>query len=140
MTDINQYLGYVCGYVVLSRAEYDELLEQRFSNRCDRIDEQKDYYEEIGHLNGFLEEKQNEILILHDQIEENKRTIETLRHQVFSLSTVKEDLQKKIMRYNDFLWERDLENDFREYVEHNDKIKAEREEPINAALDEVRGI
>ena len=133
------YFSLQPGYIVLSRSDYDDLIEQRVISRNDRIDEQIEADHEISRLHRFLEEKQDEIVMLHSQIGENKHTIETLRHQIFSLSTVKEDLMADIRRKDDFINDLGVRHLYPDWLEHREKEKAQEQEPIDAALEEVRG-
>lgn len=139
MSDLPPYVSVPPGYIVLSRSDYDELIEQRIASRNDRIDEQLKYDEELGRLHGFLEEKQDEILMLHDQIEENKHTIETLRHQIYALSTAKEDLMRDIRNRDGFIQWLNCQENYREWLEDHHLRESLAQEPIEAALEEVRG-
>ena len=91
------------GYVCISLSEYDNLHDRLANVKHDLYDEIHRRDKEIGNLHGFLEEKQNEILMLHDQIEENKHTMETMRNQIFALSTVKEDLMRDVDRRDSYI-------------------------------------
>ena len=126
------------GYIVLSRADYDDMVEQRVNSRNDRIDEQMEADHEISRLHRFLEEKQDEIVMLHNQIEENKRTIETLRHQIFALSTVKEDLMADVRRRDDYLAFLGIKHLYIEWMEERAKEKDLEQEPIDFAINESR--
>ncbi len=139
MSDLPPYVSVPPGYIVLSRSDYDEMIEQRIASRNDRIDEQLKYDEELGRLHGFLEEKQNEILMLHDQVDENKHTIETLRHQIYSLSTAKEDLMRDIRNRDGFIQWLNCQENYKEWLENHHLWESLAQEPIEAALEEVRG-
>ena len=139
MSDLPPYVSVPPGYIVLSRSDYDEMIEQRIASRNDRIGEQMKYDEELSRLHGFLEEKQNEILMLHDQVDENKHTIETLRHQIYSLSTAKEDLMRDIRNRDGFIQWLNCQENYKEWLETHHLWESLAQEPIDAALEEVRG-
>lgn len=134
------------GFVCIKLSEYDNLHDRLTSVKADLYEEIRRRDKDIGKLHEFLEEKQNEILMLHDQIEENKHTIDTMRNQIFALSTVKEDLMRDLDRRDKYLkWLNDEENYLNWVKNHHiwDGGEPEKtspnEEPINAALEEVRG-
>lgn len=130
------------GYVCISLSEYDNLHDRLTSVKADLYDEIRRRDKEIGNLHGFLEEKQNEILMLHDQIEENKHTIDTMRNQIFALSTVKEDLMSDVERRDSYIKWLGLSEGYLRWLkwEANGWKVDPDEEPIDAALEEVRGI
>ena len=129
------------GYVCISLSEYDNLHDRLANVKQDLYDEIRRRDKEIGNLHGFLEEKQNEILMLHDQIEENKHTIDTMRQQIFALSTVKEDLMSDVERRDSYIKWLDLSEAYLHWLkmEANGWKADPDEESIDAALEEVRG-
>lgn len=129
------------GYVCISLSEYDNLHDRLANVKQDLYDEIRRRDKEIGNLHGFLEEKQNEILMLHDQIEENKHTMETMRNQIFSLSTVKEDLMYDVERRDSYIKWLGLSKNYLHWMKmeaNGWKLDDPAQEPIDFAISESR--
>lgn len=129
------------GYVCISLSEYDNLHDRLANVKQDLYDEIRRRDKEIGNLHGFLEEKQNEILMLHDQIEENKHTMETMRNQIFALSTVKEDLMSDVERRDSYIKWLGLSEAYLHWLKmeaNGWKLDDPAQEPIDFAISESR--
>lgn len=59
-----KYFAVPAGYIVLSREDYDNLIEQRMANRLDRISEEESNLAELNRLNAIIESRDREIAML----------------------------------------------------------------------------
>lgn len=59
-----KYFAIPAGHIVLTREEYDDLIEQRITNRSDRIQEEERYLAEVNRLQAIIESRDREIAML----------------------------------------------------------------------------
>lgn len=91
------------GYIVLTRAQYDDLIEQRFSNRADRIQAEERYLEECHRLNAIIESRVGEIGMLKKDLEESKAREKDTAYKLFQANETIMDLKKELSMLYDEL-------------------------------------
>ena len=122
------------------RAQTHATLKENTIEEAYEVNQAVDDLQHTGDPSHLKEELGDLLLqiMLHSQIEENKRTIETLRHQIFALSTVKEDLMADVRRRDDYLAFLGIKHHYIEWMEERAKEKDLEQEPIDFAINESR--
>ena len=66
----NQYFTIKPGYMILSRAEYDDIVEQRIASRNDRADLEDHYAKELQKTQAIISTRDRELVMLRKDYED----------------------------------------------------------------------
>ena len=59
-----KYFAIPAGYIVLSREEYDDMIEQRITSRVDRAELEAECAKELNRLKAIIASRDNELALL----------------------------------------------------------------------------
>lgn len=98
-----KYFAIPAGYIVLSREEYDDMIEQRIASRVDRAELEAEYAKELNRLKAVIASRDNELALLKkDYTDLSDRDAKTA-YKLFEANEAILKLKKEIHLLNDEL-------------------------------------
>lgn len=98
-----KYFAIPAGHIVLTREEYDDLIEQRIANRSDRIQEEERYLAEVNRLQAIIESRVGEIGLLKKDLEESRAREKDTAYKLFQANESILTLKREIHLLNEEL-------------------------------------
>lgn len=98
-----KYFTIPAGYIVLSRADYDDIIEQRVSNRIDRTEDEAELLSEINRLQAIVDSRDREIADLKKDLESLAKREKEISYKLFQANETNLALRSEIRLLNDEL-------------------------------------
>lgn len=98
-----KYFNIPAGFIVLSREDYDDIVEQRITNRLDRIDDFKEIEAESLRWQTMYIEQTAKVGSLKQELDEAKAREKELSYKLFQANETNIALRSEIHLLNDEL-------------------------------------
>ena len=106
------YIALPPGYIVLSRADYDSIMERLNNVKACAFDDLKALNDDVAYLKKVLEEKQDEILTLQETLDEEKKEKARMLSRIDKEIEYNALLEKEKQLLFEFLVDRNLIREF----------------------------
>ena len=125
------YIAVPPGYIVLSRADYDSIMERLNTVKSNAYDDVKHLNDEIAYLKKVIDEKQDEILTQEETISELRSEKNRIFDKLNMEIAANNDMSEKWDSVTEFLKEKWLLAEYAAWYE-------DKEDTIDASLQELR--
>ena len=128
------------GYIVLSREDYDGLLDRLSNVKANAYEDIRQRNDDISFLQQLLEEKQDEIVKLHETLDEERAEKRNMFERINLELKYNGELEKTLAVYKEYMDKFELTGLFNNWKKNKDVFEyaENHEEALDASLEELR--
>lgn len=128
------------GYIVLSRADYDSIMERLNNVKANAYEDLRVLNDDVAYLHKMLEEKQDEIVRLQETVDDIKAEKRNMFERINLELKYNGELEKTLAVYKEYMDKFELTGLFENWKKNKDvyTFSENHEEALDASLEELR--